>query len=38
MKKIVEADRIKNLPRYLFAEIDRKKKELISKCQPPISL
>ncbi len=31
MKKIVEADRIKNLPRYLFAEIDRKKKELISK-------
>lgn len=31
MKRIVEADRIKGLPRYLFAEIDRKKKELISK-------
>ncbi len=38
MKKIVEADRIKNLPRYLFAEIDRKKKELISKGVDIISL
>ncbi|MGB9600266.1 MAG: LL-diaminopimelate aminotransferase [Myxococcota bacterium] len=31
MNKIIEADRIQNLPRYLFAEIDRKKKELIKK-------
>ncbi|MCX7943174.1 MAG: LL-diaminopimelate aminotransferase [Deltaproteobacteria bacterium] len=33
-----EAERIKNLPRYLFAEIDRKKKELISKGVDIISL
>jgi len=38
MKRIEEADRIKNLPRYLFAEIDRKKKELISKGVDIISL
>lgn len=38
MKKIIEADRIKNLPRYLFAEIDRKKRELIKKGVDIISL
>lgn len=38
MKKIIEADRIKGLPRYLFAEIDRKKKELLSKGMDIISL
>ncbi len=38
MKKITEADRIRNLPRYLFAEIDRKKKELISRGVDIISL